>query len=545
QDFEGCNLDPKFYRNDLSLFGYKNLTDWFGPTFVEKIAEVILHGAALAKQRGYAVFRDEVVTDLMMRCHAITDANKGQIQMNGSEFYYAALKRMQLSEESLISIWKNVLLFRRLMQDVGNGVWMDTTPLDEFFGYAGECAIVEVYSLPSPFCFTTMAQWQEFETYLDLVGEKRDETLLPIAMIPLHQVEEKAPELISSKYTVFIATAEKKALEAKIGLKQMWKWESSFEGWEAIIQRFPDLREIEAPTQEARLEALDGLGDKMRALIDRFAREEIVNAHPEWLTELLAQSESTRRVFYFRKGQTASPLDGITDVAAFVKAIESSDTEKVEGYTQDKKIYFNLKLEEKGEKKVLSFVEASKEGVLSEILEKKLRGHYLDLREKAPSVLQTETGKFRPFSECKEIVANHYFTSTHHALEKYKLWTPTQAWFLPYLEHKKNQILAGIEEEGTFEWSLSKKTETITRATPGFVTLEECQALEEGDFSEISVSSKEGPYFYKVIDQRRDASFPLSSLLKIESVLANELKTHFIEDLLKKIQTKEMNFISQ
>ncbi len=552
RDYEDCPPDLRLYRSDLSLFGYHNLTDWFGREFVQMAAAVIFNAAAFAEKCGYRVSTDEVEADLLFRIAKHDEMQKrgkapwgeasyGALnQKNIQEQYRDTLQKMQMSEPELVRLWQKVLLFRRLFEDVEAAAWIDTHAMREFFSYAREYATIELYQLPSAFCFSTETQWQEFATYLDYACLPSNSSKeIPETLATIQEIEAKAPELIKEKLTLMMATFDKKELEARVGIKDAWDWEVENGNWEILKNRYPLLSDGVDGTKSERHALLDLLDEKTRASVDAYARGQIVDAHPEWIKEALEKAESVKRIFYLRLDHTHSPIDGIDDIGALYTLLEKNDPLHLACYTQNKNTYFKISFSEKGEKSLLSFLEASKEGVLSQLLEKRLRSHYLEIREIGGGYdFKNHEGIWKAFQDVKKQVSSDFFAPLERALVKSPEMGIRQALFFPYFEQKKLKVQNPDYQESdqsNLEWKIEKKIVTLTRSNPGAIPLDDLNALKIGEFSDIGFSSTIGPYFYRLIERNKDVTLPLENYLQAKGILGKETKCHFLTYLLKEM----------
>ncbi|MCB1135303.1 MAG: SurA N-terminal domain-containing protein, partial [Chlamydiia bacterium] len=65
RQYEWLRNDPRLVHEDLSLFRYHTVDDWFGTRFMHLVAQFIMNGATLATERGYSVSADEALVELM------------------------------------------------------------------------------------------------------------------------------------------------------------------------------------------------------------------------------------------------------------------------------------------------------------------------------------------------------------------------------------------------------------------------------------------------------------------------------------------------
>lgn len=454
--------DSRLIRDVVSLFGYHHLSDWFTEKFVEQMAVSVIQMAALAHQKGYVVSREEALTELLSKSQKTYHelSQQGEIPVaSGGELLQVYLRQKGLDEATLISLWQEISLFRRMMQDIGSAALVDTLALEQFHSYAAEQATVELYQMAPEFRFKNEEERGLFAAYLEAVSPS-GATEIPLKLASLESVEKKAPQLVGKKYRVALAALKREALHAKVSLKETWDWELSH--WDEIQKVFPELAQKEG----SPFERLEQIANRKR--VDAYARDQIIQEHPEWIEEAIQEASLTEREIFVAKGGDQEPLPGIRDKAAFEKSLDDQDD--LACYTQDQKNYYRVCVRERLPKEILPFKEAK--SVLK------------------PSGLAAEIS------------------------------------FVPYLERYRTQAPPGSP------WTIEKKELPITRSKPTFISLEEVLELEQGAFSLVAVDEKEGPYCYKLKEVLVDTTIPLAKWQEVQNLLAKEMKQEFFESLL-------------
>lgn len=502
REYENCPPDYRLYRTDLSLFGYRNLIDWFGKEYMDLAAMTIFNTAAFAVKQGYKVTREETLSDIMFRLKSAIQSKQGQqpTQQEASQTltsrYKQTLAQLGLDEDTLLSIWQKMLLFKRVIEDIHGAAWPETSPIQNFFNFSTEYASIELFQLPSSFVFSQEKQWEAFNFYLDECYKKETAHTVKLLQQPLaiENIEQKIPELICQQYTLMMNSVDYKDLEAKISLKQLWDWELEEKNWSLLTKRFPELKHMSGETKQERSLSLESLDEKKRALTDTFAKSQILIEHPEWLEEHLKNGESQKKVITFQNQKLSAPLAGIYDAEPFKALLDENDPQKLKCYTQDGKTYFRISIEEKPKKRLLTFTEAQGMNILSDLLTKR-----------SSKECNSELGPYRCIS---------------------------------YLEHEKQKLIKATnqeEEMDNLEWKIQKKPLTLYRHTPNILSYEEVMDAEEGTFSQILFSPNIGYYFYHVLEKKKEADLPISPYLQIQKTLGHEIQTHFFDTLFTQI----------
>lgn len=429
KQFSWVPPDPNLNQTDLSLFGYHTLDDWFGPRFTRLVAEFIINSSKIAEQKGYEVSKAEALTDLRRNAEINFQQNIKNPHLgvaSSNEYFNEQLRRMGMDQNKAAKVWRQVLLFRRLFQDVGNAALIDTLAHQQFLDYAKETVIGELYQLPKDLRFSNYRNLQKFEIYLDAIS-KRDananKLTLPTTFLTVAEVKKKSPELVQKRYVLQVAQVQKKALQTKVGLKEMWKWESAPENWDKLKTQFPELGIKKADTTQERLAVLDNFDDMTRSRIDAFARAEIVDQHPEWLQNALQDAEPKKMTVGMRPTGGSSFVAGLSDRTELMKLLDQAPLNQTDDqlaqFTGDNNTYYRITvLERTPDEEILTFAEANKDGILDQLLDRTLETHYAKVRDSHASKFQNDDKEWKPLSEVSDQVADLYFEKILNAIRK-------------------------------------------------------------------------------------------------------------------------------
>ncbi len=495
--------DSKLSPEQLALFGYKDLKEWFGEAFMQATAEVIIQTAAVARKEGYTLSRDEMYADILSKSDKAFQAMRGHIQLpieNGEELFKIYLRENGWDELSFLKIWEDITLFKRLIGEVSHGIVGDTLAWDAFYEYANEGVTLELVQMPPEWRFHTYEDLVNGETYFEIVGEKRENIWeLPSAYARIEEIEKRAPELIGRTYTLEVAEIKKEALQGKVTTKEMWQWQCGA-GWEKIQKSFPLLTLKEG----IPFDILEGVTVSDRRLIDQYSREQIVDAHPEWIQEALKNTKSQEKEICVR-ARGGAPFAGIRSSSDFMVALDSHDD--LEAYTQDQKYYYTIKVKARSaDKEILSFKKAVEEKVLPEIAQR-IEGEKL-----AQKVIEELASRLNLSKEL-----------TPHE---------TRIQSIP---HRFDHLMMAEGAESPFA-KVEKKEMGLTRAAPTFISIEEALKQERGSLSTIKVDPTEGAYCYRILEKRADSTIPFEKLAASQEFLAQEASCHFIHGILKKMR---------
>lgn len=427
--------DPNLDYYDLSLFGYHTAEDWFGPRFIRLVAQFIINSARVAEQKGYEVTKEETLADLMQ--HAATsyrqNLNNPYIGVaNLQQYYEEQLRRMNMDQNKAIKIWRDVLLFRRLFNDIGNAVVIDPFSIEKIQGYTTAGVIGELFQLPPALHFDRDISMQKLETYLSAVTKRGQDDksllMLPSTFLSVDEVSKKFPELIQQRYQLEIAQVNKKALQTKVGIKETWNWEVEDQNWDILKKKFPELGLKKGSTREERFAALESLDDKTRGLIDAFARAAIVDKHPEWVEQALENAPvKTEDIAILEKGgkipfakeEKRQEILQLLNQASLKGETPNASAQKLLKYSPDQEVYYRLVVVQRAPgREIVTFAEADAQGVLDQLLDKDLEAYYSKIRTTNSAQYQKADGSWKPLSEVRDLVADQYFAKIRNAIEK-------------------------------------------------------------------------------------------------------------------------------
>ena len=426
KQYQWVKPDPNLNYIDLALFGYHTVEDWFGPRFVRLVSEFIINSAILAQEKGYTVSKAEVLADLYRNAEISFQENISNPNLGAAttrQYFDEQLRRMGLDSNQAVKLWRQVMLFRRLFHDLGNSVWIDPYTIEQFQNYAKESVKGTLYQLPEALRLSDFHDLQLFEIYLSSVADrpKSGSALLELPE-KFKSLDQVPPELLEKKYRLSIAKINKRDLQAKVGVKQTWEWQTKDAGWEKLKKRFPELGIKKGDTESERYAALEGLDQRTRNRVDAFSREQIVLEHPEWLNQVLSEADEKVEVVGIRKKGKNSFIAGLSDPEKLISLLDHIPESQPElnMFTADDEIYYRITVEESFPGyQVLTFAEAKEDGVLEKLLNERLKAAYLKIRESDPKPFQDQEGNWKPFEQVESLVAKQYFSPVLEAIKEY------------------------------------------------------------------------------------------------------------------------------
>lgn len=418
---------------DLSIFGHHTVEDWFGPRFMRLLAQFIINAAEIAEQHGYHVSKAEALADLMRNAQTSYQQNVRSPHLgvaNSGEYFSEQLRRLGMDHNKAAKLWSRVLLFRRLFQDLGSSVFVDSLTFEKLNEYALASVEGEMYSLPKAFHLSSYEALQKFEVYLDAISKRSSKSqvtlALPTEFLSVAEILKSSPELVEQKYVLNIAQINKNSLGSKIGIKETWNWEVSDAGWEQLKKQFPELAVRQSDSRDERFAALDSLDNKTRMRLDNAARSAIVDAHPEWIDDALKEAPMIQNIVGMHEKSPSTHFPGLNNGKSLMKllneaplagqdasALSSSSQEaaaQLARFSADDNIYYRISvISRAAQPAILTFQEADQQGILDKMLTAKLDAYYTSIREVTPKDFQRNDKSWKPLNEVRNIVADRYF----------------------------------------------------------------------------------------------------------------------------------------
>lgn len=450
---------------DLSLFGYHTADDWIGSKFVRIASAFIINAAKEAEAKGYSIPNDEVLADLIKNArisYSEVGASGRLGVSNANDYFREQLRRLHMDQNQAIHTWKQVMLFRRLFGDIGNAIVTDPLSAQQFLAYAKQSISGEEYSLPQSLNLGSFKDLQNFETYLKAVAVKSDDlTAIPKTF---KKTSEVPSALVEQRYSVELAKVDTQQLATRVSVRATWDWEFHEANWPKMVEAFPELGVVEAKTAEQREKALDNLDNATRGRVDAFAREQILNMHPEWIQEALQQAPTEKRVISIRETGGSAPLAGVEDRKALIAFLNESNASEARTFTPNSRIYYSIKVVEKDDQPhVLTYEQAKNEGILDELSTKELNDYYVKMRESRPDDYKGADGEWKELRYVRTEVAQRYFGKTLTAIQKQaatlmpkeqqpKEWSPDLTASVRFVKHMNDGLKALQKDPNDATW---------------------------------------------------------------------------------------------
>ena len=574
--------DPLLNNRDLSLFGFKSMEDWFGPRFVPLVAQFILNVAQLAEEKGYAVKTEEIRADLYQNIYQAYQQISRNAQLDPEEadqYFQMKMRGLGMDETMLLSTWKKVMLFRRLFEDGSGSVLIDPLAYQQFDKFAKENVRVTLYELPSALRLSDFRSMLKLQVYLEGVAADssrlRSDLRIPKQFAPLDQIEKRVPELIERQFALEYSSVSKEELAQSISVKETWDWEVIDNHWELLRKSFPEAAVPKVDSKQQRLTALDKLDKKLRAKIDQFARSKMVEEHSEKIKLALEQATVKDSSVGLRTKGGDLPFKGVKDNADLIALLENaalknaqpnSANQRLNFYSPDGEHFYCIQvINRDSTKKILTFDEASKDGTLDKLLDKRLEDAYPEVRKKDFTYFQQSGGQWKPFKEVKDQIGKHLYADLLKSIEDNYLAQfgimPGKAGDLPLLFYSNARLLPHMREaasrlqtnpedaswvktateQASFstQWLLEKTEQVMERCTQVAFAKHELFTLSANQWSSVAIGDRGALAFYFVKERGANINHPIESVEQGHQILSFDAKRDMMLQILQKIQQKK------
>lgn len=471
QQFNWLEPDVGLETRPLGLFGYGQITDWFGAQFVDKMCEFIIQTAAKARHDGMTVSSSEALASLLQNAEKALQRIPNADGMTADDLFRRTLRELNIDQSRAVAIWSDVLLFRRSLIELPRNIVVNDQPFYEFMQKESEACALDCYQLQPSLRCGSMRDVFKIQTWLNGVAprsEGKKDSLLPSqTFLSPDEVLTSYPEFVERRFILSLTSVTFDDLVKNIRVRTIWNWEVEDGNWELLVKEIPSLASEKTSDVTERHRLLDGLSPQLRSKADLIAKEHIVAAHPEWLEKALASAPAKPQAVNIRLQGQLTVLQGIDNRQALIdelmKAPLGEPVEALKGYSQDKKHFYSiLVLDRSLENSLVPLPDLLSDGTLDHVLDRLLEAAYPKVRSERPADYRKNGGDWKSFQEVKDKVAEAYFDSFIQTLDKavlvwkeklpaYCEWSDQKTArvavrFLPQLSALATKLKAGGDE---------------------------------------------------------------------------------------------------
>lgn len=549
---------------DVSLSGLHSLEDFFGMTYLKSVAQVILQGAAQARAMGIEVSLQEAREELLNNLRSA--ATRVGREFPANQLYPTFLQVVQgmgMDEAECLSLWKDVILFRKYLSSGEAFAQVDNSSLQEFYDFAHEQAEVECFSLPAALQIKDFFSLLQLQAYIEAVSSSKDrlhKLSFPQKFLSPAEVEKKLSGLVHRDCVLEYAMLDVKKEAALLGTKEVWEWEQDC-GWDFLVQHFSFLQEKKETVLANRFSVLEQLEEKQRDLVDQFSREKMITLQDQKLKNVLQAKEKSRVSCSFGSSGEGLVVQGIHDkktLASWIQAAALDETarEKLEFYSEDGRHFYSIrivKLEE--EPRILTFAEAEKSEVLKNLINKKLEGFYPEMRKKNTLSYLRKDGTWEPLVAVREKVALAFSSdlarSIQEAYKHYMQKEPTEEEKTDphfYVQHRMllpmqeciakeksdTRTIVEVANPLLVQWELIRETKKVTRSNKDFFPEKDSFLMPIGAFSTVQLDK---PGFFRLLSREKAQKISSKESSVVKRLLLQEMQQKMMGNLLDSMQS--------
>ncbi|MDE3046632.1 MAG: hypothetical protein KGJ02_08350 [Verrucomicrobiota bacterium] len=527
RQYKWLQPDERLRQDDLSIFGFHSMADWFGKDFIDLVAEFIHNAAIEAEKKGYVVSLEEAKGDLRrIFSDSMQKVQEAKLPLNIS--YKEQLRVLGMEESEAAQVWRKVLLLRRYFHDAGQSAFIDRLPYSEFAKIANEKATVDIYGWGKAFHVKNALDALALDTYLKSVSGQSK--ALPKELLTVEQVQEKTPELIQTLYTAKVSAVDKREAALRAPLKEVWDFEISDEAWKGLKKEFPFLQALSSNTPEERFQFLETLDPVRRAKVDLYARRRLLEKHGEWVKEALNAAQGEEKQLVLSAGRIHLPhLDNPHRLGSLFEQILSCPEialSELQQFDSGEAVFRFENIAKISDRKIKTLEEAKSDGSIALLVERVLEKEYPKLKSKLPTELQV-----KEFKDVKEDLAALLMGYQAEALEK------NQPLFYAAAKQAQKELQAKgwtpVEGEDPLvaQFKIQRWEKEISRTNEEDWMAEQSFELLPEHWSPIHVDPTEGVSFLYV-KERTASDLPiLNQLFFGKEMLVADVQRFLAEEL--------------
>lgn len=417
--YQWAQKDPFLKHGNFSLFGFRNVSDWFGKDFLKIVSAYIYRYVSEVEDQVRPLSDKEI-------WHYLYEKLKYQYRNENisleeiEQLFNRHLQVLGISQRQLIRVARTLLCFQEALQQLQSKVLVDLLPQEEMNQFNFTKAKFDKYVLPKDLQLHTFHDIELFEMYRMAVvpSYAQQEIILPTKQLPIQDISKNYPKLVYQKYHVSVKQVSEDDLLLQIPLNDVFSWQVEDAHWETLCHRFLSLRSQKNQLREKRSLILDQLSSEQRNEVDQFTMQQILQENPEWIDEAIKaapERKETFRVFSDGKDGNFAHLP-IVKKEKLISLIQETDLDK-ECIFQDLSHHYQITVLDKDEQFHLSSFTEAKEP-LEQYLEQYLQQNYASIQKIAPQPFLTEKGEWKPFSQAKKDLGKYAFASLLRAIDQ-------------------------------------------------------------------------------------------------------------------------------
>lgn len=498
--------DPSLGQRDLSLFGYKDLKDWFSPQFLEEVALFLLQGASFAKKEGYTV------SNLQAKQEVLSHIQKKYPHEKAEKLFYQQLRSWGVDASTFLSLWKKVVLFQQWFEGTAQALFLDQESLSELKQASFQRAYVKRWQLIPELRTKDAYEKAQVQMYVEQVAAKEDFLVHPTYKSAT-QVEKTFPELTYHTYKIRWAKVSKEEATLKIPAQKLLDWQLKEPQWKTLCLQFPKDLSLQ-PTEEDRFSFLEKLPKEKKALVDKYTREQILQGTKDWAKQALTHKRKKEEVIRI-SGKGFLLFPEMKQAFSLVSVLKNLSPGEVSYYQASPEIVYEIELIEKSEEpKLFTLSESLRWHLLQGRIDQKLQEEYPSFQKSHPSLFKEGKG-YKPYEEAKQELARLAF-SKESFFQPDLLTASISSYYEKCIAENPPPEKPFFLEEG-YEW-IDSQHKDFARVS----------SLEEKQFSLLLPEEGAASSFFQVIQKHYQSDLPGS----VKKNLQREIQYQLAEKLL-------------
>lgn len=557
RQFDWVPNDPNLNPQRLNLFGYHSLEDWFGEKLIQKASEFIFEVNAIAKQQGYRLTDQEAEQDLIQQ----NQINFSRIKalgvedfQNSDDYFNAKLRHLGMNRVQLISLWKELLIFRRFFQESGNAAILDSLAFSKFEQVATEKIRANQYTLPPSLHSASFEDLMKMEVYLEALGKPLNQLSLNFKRKECEEVAASYPQLVETPYQLQYKEINLTSAALSIRVQDIWNWKLDPQNYSTLSERFPELKLAGEPNSELFQTHLENLDALTANRVDQFVREFLFKGNKEWLEKAFMMADSKIEEVCVRPNGQGLPFKGLElfdqkeNFLSDLSNYERSNEQRGDNlpFTFDQHHYYQiLALDKMGPMRLVALEKLKQEHQLDKMLHKKLN-EYLGHETKFQRGLTSAQKKvaLKLFNPLKEHIVAEFLTTHKESEQEF-----SEAFYCQYrFYHEMQAALNFMKENGktgekySFNglWTLEESSQTLVRYLAPQKVMEDLLPLSEGQWSAVNLYG-EDLEFYHVFEKLQNNGRHVMQR-EYKNQIGVELKKARAQEILNQLQESHENF---
>lgn len=361
----------------LAILGNKSVSDWFGEKVLQQCAELVFRGAYEAEKLGYScsnaqaqrIWRHDF--ESLLASHADTSVDSALLLTK-------LLQRAGISQEQLTAIYKQVILYRSLMQHNTQFILHDDSVDNSYGKWSTQTVKGMHFVADEAYHFQNareLFQWLAYSSKL-CEHESFGGVSYPVAW----KSQDDFGSFAAHPYTLKVKSLSNNQVLSAYPVEQWLNWQIEDGLWQKACEVIDPLEGQKALASDSRKAALVALSGPQRHKLEQLSVRYIVESNPEFLKSLFEEESPKDSQVVLSEYASTTPFAGLVDSKALIEHLnylsDSSEVELNSIYHQNDELYYQFEVEQQDSVRRLSFAEAQSMGVADLLLEKEVGFSY-------------------------------------------------------------------------------------------------------------------------------------------------------------------------